>query len=83
MCIRDRINALDDFVKSGKRVLGICNGFQILTESGFLPGALVANKHLNFICDDVELDIVSSKGGWFNKVNEKDLQNWGFFLFQY
>jgi len=65
------INALDDFVKSGKRVLGICNGFQILTESGFLPGALVANKKLNFICDDVELDIVSSKGGWFNNGDEK------------
>ena len=41
------INALDEFVKSGKRVLGICNGFQILTESGFLPGALTANKNLN------------------------------------
>jgi len=65
------INALDEFVKSGKRVLGICNGFQILTESGFLPGALTANKNLNFICDDVELDIVSSKGGWFNNVDEK------------
>jgi len=65
------INALDEFVKSGKRVLGICNGFQILTESGFLPGALTANKNLNFICDDVELDIVSSKGAWFNNAGEK------------
>ena len=65
------INALDEFVKSGKRVLGICNGFQILTESGFLPGALVANKNLNFICDDVELDIISSKGCWFNNGDEK------------
>ena len=65
------INAMDEFVKSGKRVLGICNGFQFLTESGFLPGALVANKNLNFICDDVELDIVSSKGSWFNNKNEK------------
>jgi len=65
------INALDEFVKSGERVLGICNGFQILTESGFLPGALTANKNLNFICDDVELDIVSSKGGWFNNGGEK------------
>ena len=65
------INALDEFVKSGKRVLGICNWFQILTESGFLPGALTANKNLNFICDDVELDIVSSKGSWFNDGREK------------
>ena len=65
------IDALYDFVRSGRKVLGICNGFQILTEAGFLPGALVANKNLNFICDDVELDIVSSKGGWFKNKNQK------------
>ena len=65
------INALYDFVKSGRRVLGICNGFQILTESGFLPGALVANKNLNFICDDVDLKVITSKGGWFQKLDEK------------
>ena len=61
------INALDEFVKSGKRVLGICNGFQILTESGFLPGALVANKNLNLYV--MTLNWISSlqKGGWFNK----------------
>ncbi len=67
------IRSLHDFVNSGKRVLGICNGFQILTESGFLPGALVTNKNLNFICDDVELNINSSKGGWFN--NSSDNQS--------
>ena len=65
------INALYDFVKSGRRVLGICNGFQILTESGFLPGALVANKNLNFICDDVDLNVITSNGGWFQKLDEK------------
>ncbi len=64
------INSLHDFVKSGRRVLGICNGFQILTESGFLPGALVANKNLNFICDDVDLNVTTSKGGWFQKLDE-------------
>ena len=64
------INALHDFVKSGRRVLGICNGFQILTESGFLPGALVANKNLNFICDDIDLNVITSKGGWFQKLDE-------------
>ena len=65
------INALYDFVKSGRRVLGICNGFQILPESGFLPGALVANKNLNFICDDVDLNVITSNGGWFQKLDEK------------
>ena len=65
------IKSVIDFANSGGLVLGICNGFQILTESGFLPGALTTNKNLNFICDDVELDIVSSKGGWFNNGGEK------------
>lgn len=40
---------------AGKPVLGICNGFQILTESGLLPGALVRNRDLHFICDQVPL----------------------------
>ena len=65
------INSLDDFVKTGRRVIGICNGFQILTESGFLPGALTTNKNLNFICNDSELEIATSKGNWFNSSNNK------------
>jgi len=65
------INSLVDFVKTGRRVIGICNGFQILTESGFLPGALTTNKNLNFICDDSELEIITSKGSWFNSSNNK------------
>ena len=65
------INSLDDFVKTGRRVIGICNGFQILTESGFLPGALTTNKNLDFICDDCELEIITSKGSWFNSSNNK------------
>ena len=65
------INSLDDFVKTGRRVIGICNGFQILTESGFLPGALTTNKSLDFICKDSELEIITSKGNWFNSSNNK------------
>ena len=41
------------FAKNGKPVLGICNGFQILTESGLLPGALLRNQNLRFICKHV------------------------------
>ncbi len=66
------INSLHEFVKTGRRVLGICNGFQILTESGFLPGALSANKNLNFICRDTPLKITSSKGGWFSRDIERN-----------
>ena len=65
------INSLDDFVKTGRKVIGICNGFQILTESGFLPGALTTNKSLDFICKDSELEIISSKGSWFNSSNSR------------
>lgn len=42
---------------AGKPVLGICNGFQILTEVGLLPGALVRNRDMRFICDRVPLRI--------------------------
>ena len=65
------INSLSDFVKTGRKVIGICNGFQILTESGFLPGALTTNKSLDFICKDTELEITTSKGNWFNSSNNK------------
>ena len=41
----------------GKKLLGICNGFQILTESGLLPGTLLRNKKLKFICRDVYLRV--------------------------
>ena len=60
------INSLKDFVQTGRKVIGICNGFQILTESGFLYGALITNKNLNFICNDAQLEIISSKGNWFD-----------------
>ena len=39
--------------KNGKPVIGICNGFQILIEAGLLPGALLTNKYLKFICKNV------------------------------
>lgn len=44
-----------NFVEKGGYVIGICNGFQILTESGILPGALIKNNSLKFICKDVYL----------------------------
>ncbi len=45
------------FAKRGGLVIGICNGFQILVESGLLPGALMVNKNLKFICEDVYLRV--------------------------
>lgn len=45
------------FATEGKPVLGVCNGFQILTESGLLPGALIRNKNLHFVCKMSQLKI--------------------------
>jgi phosphoribosylformylglycinamidine synthase len=50
------------FASEGGLVLGICNGFQILTEAGLLPGALRQNESLSFVCRDVTLDVTSSVG---------------------
>ncbi|HXC29079.1 MAG TPA: phosphoribosylformylglycinamidine synthase subunit PurQ [Stellaceae bacterium] len=45
----------------GTPVLGICNGFQVLTEAGMLPGALLANRTLSFVCRDVYLRVETSQ----------------------
>ena len=47
--------AVRDFAEAGGLVLGICNGFQILCEAGLLPGALLRNESLRFVCRDVSL----------------------------
>lgn len=51
----------------GTPVLGICNGFQVLTESGLLPGVLMRNKSLHFICDTVEIKLENSKTAFTKK----------------
>lgn len=49
-----------DFAGKGGYVLGICNGFQVLTETGLLPGALMRNANLKFICKSVDLTVETS-----------------------
>ncbi|HEY9824404.1 MAG TPA: phosphoribosylformylglycinamidine synthase subunit PurQ [Stenomitos sp.] len=49
---------------AGKWVLGICNGFQVLTEAGLLPGALMRNRDLHFICDRVPLKVERNDLPW-------------------
>ena len=44
----------------GKPVIGICNGFQVLCEAGLLPGALIANRDLSFICREVEVEVIDT-----------------------
>jgi phosphoribosylformylglycinamidine synthase len=53
-----------EHVKQGKFVLGICNGFQVLTEMGLLPGALVRNRDLHFICDRIPVKVERTDLPW-------------------
>lgn len=50
--------------EQGKPVLGVCNGFQILTEAGLLPGALIRNENLHFVCDRVSVKVERSARLW-------------------
>ncbi|MBW4651189.1 MAG: phosphoribosylformylglycinamidine synthase subunit PurQ [Kastovskya adunca ATA6-11-RM4] len=56
--------AVVNHAKQGKYVLGICNGFQVLTEAGLLPGALVRNRDLHFICDRAPLKVERTDLPW-------------------
>jgi phosphoribosylformylglycinamidine synthase I len=58
--------AVREFAASGGPVVGICNGFQVLTEGGFLPGALQKNRGLKFLCTTVELVVASTDSSLTN-----------------
>ena len=53
-----------DAAGKGMPVLGICNGFQILTEAGLLPGALTRNEGLHFVCRDLHLKVENADTAW-------------------
>jgi phosphoribosylformylglycinamidine synthase len=54
--------------QKGLKVLGVCNGFQIITEAGLLPGALVRNASLHFVCKEVRLKVENNSTFFTNKV---------------
>lgn len=56
------MRAVVEFAAKGGLVLGICNGFQILCEAGLLPGALVRNAAMEFVCETPELEVLDSTG---------------------
>ncbi len=58
------MRATVEHANQGKLVLGICNGFQVLTEAGLLPGALVRNRDLHFVCDRVPLKVERTDLPW-------------------
>jgi phosphoribosylformylglycinamidine synthase I len=55
------MEAVAEFAAGGGPVLGICNGFQVLCEAGLLPGALLPNQGLRFICRQVDLEVVNAE----------------------
>jgi phosphoribosylformylglycinamidine synthase len=63
---------LVDAGNGGLPILGICNGFQVLTESHLLPGALTRNDHLHFICRDQKLRIENNTSAWTSDFNVGD-----------
>ncbi|MBX3042848.1 MAG: phosphoribosylformylglycinamidine synthase subunit PurQ [Candidatus Kapabacteria bacterium] len=64
------MNEVIKFADSGKYVIGICNGFQILTESGLLPGTLLKNNNLKFICKDVYLKVENNNTDFTHQYSE-------------
>ena len=63
-----------NFANSGGMVMGICNGFQILVETGLVPGVLLRNKYLEFICKNVFVKINDKKNKYFKNVNNEVLE---------
>jgi phosphoribosylformylglycinamidine synthase len=61
------------FAEGGGLVLGICNGFQILTESGLLPGALMRNAGLKYICKQVHLHVETADSPFTNRLSKGEV----------
>ena len=61
------MRAVKAAAERGVSVLGVCNGFQILTEAGMLPGALMRNANLSFICRDVPLKVENSQSAFTSR----------------
>lgn len=64
--------AVVDFAKAGGPVLGVCNGFQVLTETGLLPGALMRNAGLKFICKPVGLTVETTDSPFLSGYTKGD-----------
>jgi phosphoribosylformylglycinamidine synthase I len=63
---------LEEFAKSGGPVLGICNGFQVLTEAHLLPGALLRNRSMRFVCRRVPMRVETTETPWTSLLEPGD-----------
>ncbi len=68
------MSSVINFANSGGLIMGICNGFQILVETGLVPGVLLRNKYLEFICKNVFVKIENQDNPYFKNLNKKVLE---------
>ncbi len=64
------MRAVADAANRGVKVLGVCNGFQILLEAGLLPGALMRNASLKFVCREVKLEVINAATPFTSRYTE-------------
>jgi phosphoribosylformylglycinamidine synthase subunit PurQ / glutaminase len=69
------MKAVTEYAKNGGKVLGICNGFQVLTETGLLPGALKRNEGLHFISKHHTLKVENNNNIFLEKLEKGDIVN--------
>ncbi len=69
------MKAVSAYANAGGKVLGICNGFQILTEAGLLPGALKRNNNLHFISKHQTLCVINNDNAFLNKCEKGEVLN--------
>ena len=67
------MKAVERYAADGGLVIGICNGFQILLEAGLLPGAMLRNKNLKFICSDVHMRVGSNETPFTSRYKKKQI----------
>lgn len=67
------LDGIKDVIKEGKPVIGICNGFQILTDAGHLPGSLMQNASTRFVSKAITLRVENTKTPFTHKYNDKQL----------
>ena len=68
------MKSVSNFANSGGMVMGICNGFQILVETSLVPGVLLRNKYLEFICKNVFVKVNNKKNTFFKNIDNKVLE---------
>ena len=75
-CIASKSRIINDVIKHAKKgglILGICNGFQILIETGLLPGILLRNKKLRFLSKNIFLKVININNKFFSNYKKKDV----------